>query len=757
MINICDLVEKKNNEISKRESDGYLKQDYLQNGNKKYITNSELKTTCSKNYNKIGNNSEQYTKYINYKDILGSNINTTELVNIFKGLFLNRDILIDRNSLPSETKIENKILELITNRIDIDSKKYITNEEFDDIKQELDTWKTEYLSDLNPDSLCQYKYTELEDAIIDGKKLLFNGKEYGKIAETDGQDVKDSSIYNEDDNNLYVLNSHVNTKKQLVKDEEDNCLVRKTDTLIPEKWIANPNLEINDNGTKWSKKCDDNTTCMPDDYVEVDKYLIKKEELNGVIQNCNIKKNERWGLQKEVEKENGEKIKLGRIGTTYQHYKQYSEHIDDIANIKEKEDNCHYFESELIGNKVNIINTKDNINEWYGKHGNADDNYMNTNEFDNRLNTDCMILNSEWDDSNNRTTTGYGLIGNEKGKYGMITNLDFDTRNNDKYITNTKCIEDINRKRFEHEQNFTDSPNNELINNRKEQIKTLANSKNESTLNNLSNIDNLNDLYGKCIEEHTPDGETEEPVISTSEFNNRIITNRDNELDWWYQNAMNTAVSDVNNEYKNKKYSDGIKENQTCPPDNEVWLLPNTCIEDDHMCRPNDNTVSMSSYNTAIQAEKDRLNYITDLPCNNIEYNNGTNKMTAIVRKGFDDNVDNYANKYDDGTTMCNKNTNKPNNYKEPGTDSVCIDSQFCTTNTRTHNEFINKYSIEKERETCNELNRNICSAYELPIQSNNITNLPIEVINPIENTLPPLFTYGRIDDITKPPNYSQI
>ena len=45
------------------------------------------------------------------------------------------------------------------------------------------------------------------------------------------------------------------------------------------------------------------------------------------------------------------------------------------------------------------------------------------------------------------------------------------------------------------------------------------------------------------------------------------------------------------------KYSDGIKENQTCPPDNEVWLLPNTCIEDDHMCRPNDNTVSILEKN----------------------------------------------------------------------------------------------------------------------------------------------------------------
>lgn len=764
MVDICNLVQKVEEYTTSRINEGYHKQETLSNGRNKYITNNELKTTCSNlNFNKKGDSSDKYTKYANNEEILDvsqsdSSTDKENLINKFKDLFENnRTIITDRYSLPEESVIEKEIKDILEDRNEINSKRYITNEELEYILSELQTWKTNKLADLNPNSLCEYKYNALQDAIYDSEKLLFNGKEFGKIAlrindNGDIIDEKDNEIYQ--DQKLYVLNADVNDKKQLVEKEIDECLVRKSNTYIQDKWIENPNLTINDDGTEWSKRCDDNTTCMPDDYVEVNKYLTKKEELDRNINNCKIKKNERWGLQKEINIADGENIELGRIGDSIQHYNRYSKHIEDINNIKENENNCQYFESELIGNKVNIKNIKDNIDEWYGKIGTNDNNYMTTSDFDNKLNTDCAIFNSEWNENNNRSTTGYGLIGNETGKYGIVTKLDFKTRDPNKYITNSQCIEDINRERQLHQDNYTQSPTDSLINERKTQIQELINNNKNLTYNNLTNIQKLNNLYGECIQQHTPDGETNEPVISYSEFNEKVENNKNNELDWWYQNAINSANFDVDNEYKGKKYSGGEKQDQTCPPTDEDWLAPNTCKEDDYECRSIDNTISISNYNNTIESEKEILNYLTDAPCSE---NTGKSTMGAIERKGFDDNIDKYANKYSANGQICNKEGNKPSNFKEPGTDSVCVYGQYCTTNLDIHNEYINKYNMEKEKETCNQLNRNICSAYELPIQSNNITDLPIQVINPIENTLPPLFTYGRINDITKPPNYSEI
>lgn len=764
MIDVCNLDL--NIELNKniRIDEGYHKQETLSNGRNKYITNNELKTTCSNlNFNKKGDSSDKYTKYVNNEEILGvsqsdSNINKNNLINKFKDLFENnRTIITDRASLPSEDDIEKEISNILEIRNEINSKKYITKEELEDILSELQTWKTNKLANLNPDSLCEYKYNALQDAIFESEKLLFNGKEFGKLAlRKDSNnniiDEKDNEIYQ--DEKLYVLNADVNDKKQLVEKEIDECLVRKSNTYIQDKWIENPNLTINDDGIEWSKRCDDNTTCMPDDYVEVNKYLRKKEELDININNCKIKKNERWGLQKEINIADNENIKLGRIGDSIQHYNRYSKHIEDINNIKENENNCQYFESELIGNKVNIKNIKDNVDEWYGKIGNSDNNYMTTSDFDNKLNTDCAIFNSEWDENNNRSTTGYGLIGNETGKYGIVTKLDFERRDQNKYITNSQCIEDINRERQLHQDNYTQSPTDSLINQRKAQIKDLITNNKTVTYNNLSDIQKLDNLYGECIRQHTPDGETNEPVISNDEFDDKVEINKNNELDWWYQNAISSAISDVDNKYKGKKYSGGVKLDQTCPPNDGDWLAPNTCKEEDYECRSTDNTISISNYNSKIASEKDILNYVTDAPCSE---HTGKSTMGAIERKGFDDNINKYANRYEANGQICNKEGNTPNNYREPGTDSVCVDGQYCTTNKDIHNDYINKYSMDKEKETCNELNRNICSAYELPVQSNNITDLPIQVINPIENTLPPLFTYGRINDITKPPNYSEI
>ena len=759
MIDICNLVNIVEEEKNKRIGEGYYKQETLSNGRNKYITNSELNSTCSLNFNKKGDSDDKYTKYRNNEEIIGvtetdSNINKENLINKFKELFEDNRILTDRDSLPSEDVIETEISNILQNRNEINSKKYITKEELEGILSKLQTWKTKKLADLNPDSLCEYRYNALQEAIYNSENLLFNEKEFGKLAlrTNDNDDIideKDNEIFHNE--KLYVLNADVNDRKLLVDKEKDECLVRKSNTYIQDKWIENPNLTINDDGTEWSKKCDDNTTCMPDDYVEVNKYLTKKEELDRNIKNCKIKKNERWGLYEEINISDDENIKLGRIGDTIQHYNRYSKHIEDINNIKENENNCQYFESELIGNKVNIKNTKDNIDEWYGKIGTNDNNYMSTSEFDNKLNTDCAILNSEWDDNNNRSTTGYGLIGTDMGKYGMVTKLDFETRDANKYITNNQCITDINREKELHAQNYTQSPADSLINERKTRIQNIVSTNRNLTSKNISNIQKLNNLYGKCIQQHTPDGETNEPVISNDEFDIKVDENNNDEEDWWYQNAINSAKSDVDNEYKGKKYSGGEKLDETCPPSDEDWLAPNTCKEEDYECRSNDNTISISSYNSKIESQKGILNYVTDAPCSE---QSGISTMGAIERKGFDDNINNYANKYENGE-ICNKHDNKPSDFKEPGTDSVCIGGQYCTTNLDIHNEYINKYSMEKERETCNQLNRNICSAYELPIQSNNITDLPIQVINPIENTLPPLFTYGMINNITKPPNYS--
>ena len=335
-----------------------------------------------------------------------------------------------------------------------------------------------------------------------------------------------------------------------------------------------------------------------------------------------------------------------------------------------------------------------------------------------------------------------------------MTKLDFETRDPNKYITNSQCIEDISRERQLYQDNYTQSPTDSLINRRKAQIHDLITNNKTVTYNNLSDIQKLDNLYGQCIQQHTPDGETNEPVISNDEFDKKVEDNNKNVSDWWYQNAISSAISDVDNKYKGKKYSGGEKLDQTCPPSDEVWLPPNTCKEEDYECRSTDNTISISNYNSTIESQKGILNYVTDAPCSE---QTGISRMGAIERKGFDDNINKYANRYSANGQICNKDGNKPSDFKEPGTDSVCVEGQYCTTNKDIHNEYINKYSMEKERETCNQLNRNICSAYELPIQSNNITDLPIEVINPIENTLPPLFTYERINDITKPPNYSEI
>ena len=65
----------------------------------------------------------------------------------------------------------------------------------------------------------------------------------------------------------------------------------------------------------------------------------------------------------------------------------------------------------------------------------------------------------------------------------------------------------------------------------------------------------IKNLYNTCITKHTPDGITEQPVISDDEFNNMRDDKLNNENNWWDINAKDTAISNIN-----EKYSTTIKD-----------------------------------------------------------------------------------------------------------------------------------------------------------------------------------------------------
>ena len=773
----CDLSNNIKILEEKRKKNGWVEQKIIKGKDgvnyNKYIKNVDIdKKYNNNNYGKIGNKNGEYIEFKDYENIINAPDDVDSTVHNLKNkiiqLFTERKNILDINSLPNEKEINDIILSVLNdNTRYIDSENnttYLTYNEYSKLKNDLDLWSKNYIKNKSEqDDLCKFRKKDLKTL---NTKFTLNKIEpneevtFGRIAEANNIDMKDDENYSNYKNDFYVKNKHINDKKDNFTKVLNDCIITKSNNLQPNKYINKDGLIIYDNGNSWSKESEcNNEVCDTNKFTTVDNYLDKKEKLNNVINNCQFKKSDvnNWGnTVNNIERQN-DTISIGKVGSRYEEYKKYSDYHNNLINIKETEDNCHYYDKDFEDNiNVNIKNNKYNIDEWYGLIGNNNNNYMTTEDFDKKLNTDCMILNSEWESELNRSKTGIGLIGKEKGTYGKITNIKYsDNRPENTYVTNYQCNQDIIDKIELTRKDYTTSqPVNlqQLEENKKQEINTNVKNIKDNLDKKLANINTIKNLYNTCITKHTPDGVTEQPVISDDEFNNMRDDKLNNENNWWNINAKDTAISNVNEKYMRKRYSGGDKMDELCPPEEEAsnWFEKNDCNNEDITCRPSKYNILIDNYNSQLDSEKEKLNFVTDSPCPNIIFGpTNSNKMGNIQRLGFKENVMTYANKYADDNSECKLYNNKPDNYREPGTDSVCPNNNYCTINTDIHNNYINNYNLDNELKVCKSLNRYPCASAYMPI--NNFTSFsPIES----EQSLPSFHDYSNINDKKKPPNY---
>ena len=275
----------------------------------------------------------------------------------------------------------------------------------------------------------------------------------------------------------------------------------------------------------------------------------------------------------------------------------------------------------------------------------------------------------------------YGLIHEEHGGlYGLINNNDKcqpeqnnkNCRKDSDYISLNKCNTDhLSKKR----KKISDA--NSALAKDIASAETIYKQQLAGMMDDWYKIDDAfcifnekKNRYDKCISDHKGGN-----VLSYSEFKNTDSEYKNN-LESQKQKGINDAVRDFTNKYKT-----GPAKGQSCLPGNpSEYTEPNSCthLGDNLECKHTKFNKTQAELTGAISSKKDTI-------------------KQSIIDKGFNDNIDKYANKYSDSGDQCNPSTNVPKHWRPVS--SPCEDSEkSCGIKCADDNCLTGKSCIPKDK-----------------------------------------------------------
>ena len=682
--------------------DSYIEFNY--NGNKLYlkivpplILNSDLKQKCNTSGYK---NKDEYTKY-NSNNII-SKINEINNININQ---LN-DVIIEKNNL-TKLNTAQKILDALNSKYP-DKDIYNSDSYFnkDEVSSLWSSWMEELTQRVQEEKERRErinnncKYTDADVATWNSTKNIIDmgsGINYGQI--------KNPTENIADIDNYYIKNTNINTVNNEINDVNDKCAFNKTEVI---NWKNQKKIDLKPGLSYGQIK---NPT---ENILDIDEYYIKNTNIN-TVNNQKNDVNDKCAFNKTdvINWKNQKKIDL-KPGLSYGQIKNPTENILDIdeyyiknTNITAKQNQinsaCLLNKTKDWGNNIDISSSK------YGKiKTSTNDGFLIKTDAltrNNYLKKKCHILNKDknkwgkigkdfgkYGKINTAVSPGeYGEIGVDQGKYGLIyeqhggpyglintndkcqpgmegvTNC----RNSSDYIPLNKC-----NTNFLSQKNKKITDTNSVLAKDIATTESIYKAKLTGMMDDWYRIDDAfcifntkKNKFDKCISDHK-DGD----VLSYSEFKS-IDNDYKSKLQSQKQKAITDAIAAFDNKYKT-----GDAQGETCLPG-----------ELDEYTQANDCT---------------HLTNGTNLKCKDISFDKTQTQLTnaisstkdsrykSIIDKGFDDNINSYANKYDNGN-QCNPSTNVPEEWRSES--SSCKDSgKICGSVCPTDNCPTGKSCIPK-------------------------------------------------------------
>ena len=627
--------------IKNLDLDSYIKFNY--NGNELYlkvvpplILNSDLKEKC----NKFGyKNKDEYTPY--NSDNIMSKINNINNININE---INDVIVENADSVKLDTS--QKILDALNSKYP-DKNIYNTDSYFNrnQVLSLLSLWTQELNTRVKEEKNRRKiindncKYTDADVATWDSSKNIIDmgsGINYGQIKDP-RENIQDIDQY-------YIINSDINTVNNEKNDVNRNCAFNKTDVS---NWKKNKKIDLK-SGLSYGQ-IKDPTQNIPD----IDQYYTKnkniKTKLNEINNSCLVNKNKDWGNSIDISS-----TKYGKIKNL----------TNNGFLIKTDEKS----RTDYLNNKCHI---KKEVKDEWGRIGDTAGKYGK-----------IKTLTNDGEYGEIGVDNGkYGLIHEEHGGlYGLINNNDKcqpeqnnkNCRKDSDYISLNKCNTDhLSKKR----KKISDA--NSALAKDIASAETIYKQQLAGMMDDWYKIDDAfcifnekKNRYDKCISDHKGGN-----VLSYSEFKNTDSEYKNN-LESQKQKGINDAVRDFTNKYKT-----GPAKGQSCLPGNpSEYTEPNSCthLGDNLECKHTKFNKTQAELTGAISSKKDTI-------------------KQSIIDKGFNDNIDKYANKYSDSGDQCNPSTNVPKHWRPVS--SPCEDSEkSCGIKCADDNCLTGKSCIPKDK-----------------------------------------------------------